>query len=72
MNFSRFWDRLKKSMAEEAEAASTKLSNGGCVNMEEYRQTVGYIRGINFALGEARHILGEDELPNQPLDTEDD
>lgn len=73
MNFHRFWDALRRTTDAELESSAEKLINGICDNMPDYRERVGYIRGIKYVLAEARHIMGENESPKrQQTEDEDD
>ena len=52
-----FAKALYKVLREHEEALSESLASGGARDFEQYKQTVGEIRGLNFAVSNLKALL---------------
>ena len=51
--------RLRERVTEEAKKKETETGNGAAVSFSDYRERVGYLRGLRDALKLANEIFGD-------------
>ena len=65
------WDRLKSTLTAERDKCVSHLGSGGAPNFDAYKDQVGVIKGLKFALDEMDRISGKERQDStQTEDTE--
>ena len=66
-----FWQELKKRLELKIAERTRSIIGGSATSYDSYKEHVGYIAALNWVLGEARDILGNENKPRQ-TETEED
>ncbi len=63
-----FWQELKKRIEQRLAERSAHLAAGKAQTFDQYREHIGYIAALNWVIGEASDIFGNQnkQPPSQP------
>lgn len=72
MYTGQFWNTLRKRIEERVDRESERLARGSVPDFARYQNRVGYIEALDWAITEARDILGDRGDGRIQPDQEDD
>jgi hypothetical protein len=72
LGLGTFWARLKLRCEQRLADQADRVMAGKVSGYDDYREAVGFSKGVQWVLNEARDILGDDEKPRPQNQEEDD